>query len=173
MRRLANERTGGRNRAVTLAPLDLAGRVQKLRMAPQDRLDKVAARKPAVVVAGHMTADVATGLSGIAHTKAHLVAFEGELGKAKDSAGLKAAMEARFRPPSLPTSCPSVLATGPLQRPVVSNELYVCSAQRTCSGFGITTRRLSGHRPPGPILRVRRHPSRRLPCLPRPSAETP
>jgi len=59
-------------------------------------LDKIAARKPAVVVAGHMTPNAATDLSGVAHTKAYLTAFEDELGKAKDAAALKTAMEARF-----------------------------------------------------------------------------
>lgn len=59
-------------------------------------LDKIAARKPAIVVPGHMTPDAPTDLSGVAHTKAYLVAFEEELAKAKDSAALKSAMEARF-----------------------------------------------------------------------------
>jgi glyoxylase-like metal-dependent hydrolase (beta-lactamase superfamily II) len=59
-------------------------------------LDKIAARKPAIVVAGHMTPESATDLSGIAHTKAYLLAFEEELAKAKDSATLKAALQARF-----------------------------------------------------------------------------
>jgi glyoxylase-like metal-dependent hydrolase (beta-lactamase superfamily II) len=59
-------------------------------------LDKIAARKPAIVVPGHMTPNAATDLSGIAHTKAYLTAFAEELGKAKDAATLKAAMEARF-----------------------------------------------------------------------------
>jgi len=59
-------------------------------------LDKIAARKPAIVVAGHMTPESATDLSGIAHTKAYLLAFEEELAKTKDSASLKAALQARF-----------------------------------------------------------------------------
>jgi glyoxylase-like metal-dependent hydrolase (beta-lactamase superfamily II) len=59
-------------------------------------LDKMAARQPAIVVAGHMTPASATDLSGIAHTKAYLMAFEEELAKAKDAATLKGAMEARF-----------------------------------------------------------------------------
>lgn len=59
-------------------------------------LDRIAASKPAVVVPGHMTPDAKTDLSGIAHTKAYLTAFDEELAKAKDSAALKAAMEARF-----------------------------------------------------------------------------
>ncbi len=59
-------------------------------------LDKIAARKPSVVVPGHLTPEAATDLSGIAHTKAYLLAFEEELVKATDAAALKAAMEARF-----------------------------------------------------------------------------
>jgi glyoxylase-like metal-dependent hydrolase (beta-lactamase superfamily II) len=59
-------------------------------------LDKIAARKPSVVVPGHMTAEAATNLSGVEHTKAYLLAFEEELAKAANSAVLKSAMEARF-----------------------------------------------------------------------------
>lgn len=59
-------------------------------------LDKIAARAPAIVVAGHGVADAPTDLSGVRHTKDYLVAFEEELAKAKDAAALKAAMEARF-----------------------------------------------------------------------------
>ena len=59
-------------------------------------LDKIAARKPAIVVPGHMTPEAATDLSAVAHTKAYLIAFEEEIAKAKGSAALKAAMEARF-----------------------------------------------------------------------------
>jgi glyoxylase-like metal-dependent hydrolase (beta-lactamase superfamily II) len=59
-------------------------------------LDKIAARKPAIVVPGHMTQGSATDISGVNHTKAYLVAFEEELARAKDSAALKAAIEARY-----------------------------------------------------------------------------
>lgn len=59
-------------------------------------LDKIAERKPAVVVAGHSAPNAPTDLSGVQHTRAYLVAFEEELAKAKDSAALKAAMDARF-----------------------------------------------------------------------------
>lgn len=59
-------------------------------------LEKIAARKPAIVVAGHMTPQSPTDLSGVEHTKAYLIAFEEELAKAKDAAALKTAMEARF-----------------------------------------------------------------------------
>ncbi|MGY8637025.1 MBL fold metallo-hydrolase [Bradyrhizobium sp. 14AA] len=59
-------------------------------------LDKIAARKPSVVVPGHMAPGVAVDLSAIEHTKKYLLAFDDELAKAADSAALKAAMEARF-----------------------------------------------------------------------------
>jgi glyoxylase-like metal-dependent hydrolase (beta-lactamase superfamily II) len=59
-------------------------------------LDKIAARKPAIVVPGHMTPDSTTDLSGVSHTKAYLITFEEALANAKNSAALKAAMEARF-----------------------------------------------------------------------------
>jgi glyoxylase-like metal-dependent hydrolase (beta-lactamase superfamily II) len=68
----------------------------ELRAAWIATLEKLAARKPAIVVAGHMTPDAPTDLSGIEHTIAYLKAFEEELAKTKDSAVLKAAMEARF-----------------------------------------------------------------------------
>lgn len=59
-------------------------------------LDRIAARQPSVVVPGHTAPDAATDLTAVAHTRAYLLAFEEELAKAKDSASLKAAMEARF-----------------------------------------------------------------------------
>lgn len=59
-------------------------------------LEKIAARKPTVVVPGHMTPAFATDSSSVAFTIAYLTAFEEEVAKAKDSATLKAAMEARF-----------------------------------------------------------------------------
>ncbi|CAO3439257.1 MBL fold metallo-hydrolase [Azospirillum doebereinerae] len=59
-------------------------------------LDTMAARRPAVVVAGHMAPAAATDQSGIAFTKAYLLAFEEELAKAANAAALKAAMETRF-----------------------------------------------------------------------------
>jgi glyoxylase-like metal-dependent hydrolase (beta-lactamase superfamily II) len=68
----------------------------ELRAAWIANLDKIAARKPAIVVAGHMTPEASTDLSGVEHTKTYLLAFEEELAKAKDAAALKAAMEARF-----------------------------------------------------------------------------
>ena len=59
-------------------------------------LDKIAARKPGIVVPGHMTADVATDLSAVEHTRKYLLAFEEELANAANAAALKAAMEVRF-----------------------------------------------------------------------------
>ncbi|MBB4367068.1 glyoxylase-like metal-dependent hydrolase (beta-lactamase superfamily II) [Bradyrhizobium sp. CIR18] len=59
-------------------------------------LDKIAARKPSLVVPGHMAAGVAVDLSGVEHTRKYLLAFDEELAKVADSAALKAAMEARF-----------------------------------------------------------------------------
>lgn len=59
-------------------------------------LDKIAARKPAIVVPGHMAPNAATDLSGVEYTKAYLLAFEEELATAKDSVTLKAAMTSRF-----------------------------------------------------------------------------
>jgi glyoxylase-like metal-dependent hydrolase (beta-lactamase superfamily II) len=66
------------------------------RMAWLVNLGKIVARKPAIVVPGHMTPASPTDLSGVEYTRAYLTAFEEELAKAKDSAALKAAMEARF-----------------------------------------------------------------------------
>jgi glyoxylase-like metal-dependent hydrolase (beta-lactamase superfamily II) len=68
----------------------------ELRAAWIANLEKIAARNPAIVVAGHMTPEALSDLSGVAHTIAYLKAFEEELAKAKGSAELKAAMEARF-----------------------------------------------------------------------------
>jgi glyoxylase-like metal-dependent hydrolase (beta-lactamase superfamily II) len=59
-------------------------------------LDKIAARKPSVVVPGHMAPGVAVDLSAVEHTRTYLLAFDEELAKAADAAALKAAMEARF-----------------------------------------------------------------------------
>lgn len=59
-------------------------------------LDAMAAAGPAVVVPGHMVPEAATDLSGVAHTKAYLVAFEEELAKGPTSADLVSAMKTRF-----------------------------------------------------------------------------
>ena len=59
-------------------------------------LDAMAARKPAVVVPGHMAPGAATDVSAIRYTRDYLVAFEEELAKAADSAALIAAMNKRY-----------------------------------------------------------------------------
>ena len=65
------------------------------RAAWRATLDAIAARKPTVVVPGHM-APAATDVSAIAYTRDYLVAFEEELAKAADSAALIAAMTRRY-----------------------------------------------------------------------------
>ncbi len=69
---------------------------KEIRAAWVKTLDEIIARKPAVVVPGHLVADAATDLSGVEHTKTYLLAFEEEIEKAADAAALKAAMEAKF-----------------------------------------------------------------------------
>lgn len=59
-------------------------------------LDAIAARKPAVVVPGHMAAGSALDASALAYTRDYLLAFEEEQAKAADSAALVAAMTRRY-----------------------------------------------------------------------------
>ena len=59
-------------------------------------LDAMAARKPAVVVPGHMATGSTMDASAIRYTRDYLVAFETELAKASDSAALIAAMTQRY-----------------------------------------------------------------------------
>ncbi|MFZ3118372.1 MAG: MBL fold metallo-hydrolase [Variovorax sp.] len=59
-------------------------------------LDAMAARKPAVVIPGHMAPGAATDASAILYTRDYLAAFEEELAKAADSAALIAAMTRRY-----------------------------------------------------------------------------
>ncbi|MDO9404833.1 MAG: MBL fold metallo-hydrolase [Polaromonas sp.] len=59
-------------------------------------LDAIAARRPAIVVAGHLAPANPTDISAIAHTRNYLVAFEEELAKAADSTALIAAMTRRY-----------------------------------------------------------------------------
>ena len=70
---------------------------KELRAAWIANLEQILVNKPAVVVAGHMTLESPTDLSGIKHTIAYLRAFEEELAQTKNSAKLKAAMESRFQ----------------------------------------------------------------------------
>lgn len=59
-------------------------------------LDQIAARKPSVLVPGHMTPEAKIDLSAVRYTKDYLVAFEEEIERTAHSAALKAAMESRF-----------------------------------------------------------------------------
>ena len=59
-------------------------------------LDAMAARKPAVVVPGHMAPAAAVDATAIRYTRDYLVTFEEELAKATDSAALIAAMTKRY-----------------------------------------------------------------------------
>lgn len=68
----------------------------QLRAAWVKNLDAMAARKPAVVVPGHMAVDAALDVSAVTYTRNYLLAFEEELAKAADSAALIAAMKQRY-----------------------------------------------------------------------------
>jgi len=66
------------------------------RAAWVEALDAIAARKPAVVVPGHMAVGAAPEASAVAYTRDYLLAFDEELAKAADSAALIAAMTERY-----------------------------------------------------------------------------
>ncbi|MFN7155823.1 MAG: MBL fold metallo-hydrolase [Acidovorax sp.] len=68
----------------------------ELRAAWVKTLDAMAARQPAVVVAGHMVPGAQTSAAAIAYTRSYLLAFEEELAKRPTSAELIAAMTARY-----------------------------------------------------------------------------
>jgi glyoxylase-like metal-dependent hydrolase (beta-lactamase superfamily II) len=59
-------------------------------------LDEMAARKPRVVIPGHLAPGAATDATAIRYTRDYLVAFEEELAKAADSAALIDAMTRRY-----------------------------------------------------------------------------
>ncbi|WP_238156023.1 MULTISPECIES: MBL fold metallo-hydrolase [Xanthomonas] len=59
-------------------------------------LDAMAARKPALVIPGHMAPGAATEVSAIHYTRDYLLAFGEELGKASNSAALIEAMTKRY-----------------------------------------------------------------------------
>lgn len=59
-------------------------------------LEAMAARKPAVVVPGHMKPGANVDVAAILHTRDYLLAFEDELGNAASSAELIAAMTKRY-----------------------------------------------------------------------------
>jgi glyoxylase-like metal-dependent hydrolase (beta-lactamase superfamily II) len=59
-------------------------------------LDAIAARKPRIVVPGHMVPGAATDATAISHTRDYLLAFEDELARAENAAALIAAMKKRY-----------------------------------------------------------------------------
>ncbi|BBK31261.1 glyoxylase-like metal-dependent hydrolase (beta-lactamase superfamily II) [Stella humosa] len=67
-------------------------------------LDGIAARKPRIVVPGHMVAGWPTDMTGVAFTRGYLVAFEQEAAKATDAAALIAAMRQRYPDAAMPVS---------------------------------------------------------------------
>jgi glyoxylase-like metal-dependent hydrolase (beta-lactamase superfamily II) len=68
----------------------------ELRAAWLKNLDAMAARKPKIVVPGHVTVDAPTDASAIAYTRDYLLAFEDEAANAADSGALIAAMKQRY-----------------------------------------------------------------------------
>ncbi|CAB3738370.1 MBL fold metallo-hydrolase [Achromobacter piechaudii] len=75
-----------------------------LRAAWVKNLDAIAARKPAVVVPGHMSATGALDVSAVTYTRDYLLAFEEEVGKAANSDALIAAMNKRYPNAGLPAA---------------------------------------------------------------------
>jgi glyoxylase-like metal-dependent hydrolase (beta-lactamase superfamily II) len=67
-------------------------------------LDAIAARKPRVVVPGHMAIDSPLDASALTFTRDYLLAFEAELPKAKDAAALIDAMSRRYPQAGLPVA---------------------------------------------------------------------
>lgn len=59
-------------------------------------LEAIAARKPAIVVPGHLAAGAPLDVSTVTYTRDYLLAFEEEAAKAADSAALIAAMKRRY-----------------------------------------------------------------------------
>ncbi|WP_028602052.1 MBL fold metallo-hydrolase [Ottowia thiooxydans] len=59
-------------------------------------LEAIAARKPAVVVPGHLAAGGSLDLAAVNYTRAYLLAFEEELAKAANADALVAAMNKRY-----------------------------------------------------------------------------
>lgn len=59
-------------------------------------LDDMAARKPVIVIPGHLAPGASTDVSAITYTRDYLLAFEEELAKAADSSELIAAMTKRY-----------------------------------------------------------------------------
>ncbi|GAA6118379.1 MBL fold metallo-hydrolase [Acidovorax sp. FG27] len=67
-------------------------------------LEAIAARQPAVVVPGHLSAGGVLDVSAVNYTRDYLVAFEEEVAKAADSAGVIAAMTRRYPQAGLPVA---------------------------------------------------------------------
>ncbi|MET0348245.1 MAG: MBL fold metallo-hydrolase [Rhizobacter sp.] len=59
-------------------------------------LEAIAARKPSVVVPGHMAPGAALDVAAVTYTRDYLVAYEEEVAKAADSTALIAAMKRRY-----------------------------------------------------------------------------
>ncbi len=67
-------------------------------------LDAIAARKPSIVVPGHMPVNGSIDGSSVAYTRDYLIAFDEELARAADSAALIAAMTKRYPNAGLPAA---------------------------------------------------------------------
>lgn len=67
-------------------------------------LEAIAARKPAVVVPGHLAANGALDVSAVNHTREYLLAFEEEVKKAANGDALIAAMNQRYPNAGLPAA---------------------------------------------------------------------
>ena len=67
-------------------------------------LEAIAARQPAVVVPGHMSAQAALDISTVHYTRDYLLAFEQELAQAANSEALIAAMQRRYPDADLPAA---------------------------------------------------------------------
>ncbi|KRC82903.1 MBL fold metallo-hydrolase [Sphingomonas sp. Root241] len=67
-------------------------------------LDAIVARKPRIVVPGHMAVNSSIDASAVAYTRDYLVAFDKELARAADSAALIAAMTKRYPNAGLPAA---------------------------------------------------------------------
>lgn len=67
-------------------------------------LEAIAARQPAVVVPGHMSAQAALDISAVHYTRDYLLAFEQELAQAANSEALIAAMQRRYPDADLPAA---------------------------------------------------------------------
>lgn len=74
------------------------------RNAWRKALDNILARKPKIVVPGHVTAASPLDVTNVIYTRDYLVAFEAEAAKAANSAALIAAMKKRYPNEAMPIS---------------------------------------------------------------------